>query len=311
MDDGYANQWRYMAPMLEKRGFRGTFFLVTDWLDAEDHWPRWELIAARGHEIGSHSVTHRPLSALSDRMVANELRRSRLLIHDALGPDHGNSFAYPRSDVDPRLARLVEKAGYSAARAGDQVLNSPTPDELYDVHAHHPMATTSVAEMIGWVQDVKATGGWLVIGVHGIYDPRHRYPETQEGWEPLPVKSYAALLDHIKAEKKQLWVAPFGEVSRYIRQRETASSSVEEVSGSRIRVRLHGDAKDGTMAFQTSVPASWSKVKITVDGDERRALLPQKDDDAVTTRYVRYDAVPPAVIVLSPAGAPVAAARPR
>src|SRR5262245_57605715 len=110
MDDGYANQWRVMAPMMEKRGFRGTFFVVTDWLDAEEQWPRWRAVAAHGHEIGSHGVTHRPLTALSDRMIADELQRSRAEIQAALGPAQGLSFAFPRSAANARLAALVQAA---------------------------------------------------------------------------------------------------------------------------------------------------------------------------------------------------------
>ncbi len=304
MDDGYASQWRLMAPMLEKRGFRGTFFLVTDWLDAEDHWPRWQVVAGQGHEIGSHGVTHKPLSVLGTDAIMEELKRSRELIQNALGPEHGQSFAFPLSAADESLARLAANAGYGAARVAGDTINPEAPPEMHLVQAFHPSSETSVAEMTGWVDQVLESGGWLVIGVHGVMDPRHRYSETQEGWEPVPMKHYAALLKRISRARKHLWVAPFGEVSRFIRQRESASASVEEVSSSRIRVRLRGDDRGGPVALHTSVPQAWSKVRVAVDGQEPFTIAARRDAGSAAPRIVRYQAVPPARVVLSPARPP-------
>ena len=52
---------------LNTRGVKGTFFVVTlpGWIDSHVPWDTWQIVAAQGHEIGSHTVTHANLTWLS------------------------------------------------------------------------------------------------------------------------------------------------------------------------------------------------------------------------------------------------------
>ena len=66
---------------------------------------------AQGHEIGSHSVTHRRLSRLSIAEKRSETRDSRALLEQTLGvPVAG--FRAPGFDTDREVLALVEEAGY-------------------------------------------------------------------------------------------------------------------------------------------------------------------------------------------------------
>ena len=56
-DDGMPSQLARAVPMLDRAGFQGTFYL-----NPRDGWGRdlepWRAVAAGGHELGNHTVTH-------------------------------------------------------------------------------------------------------------------------------------------------------------------------------------------------------------------------------------------------------------
>lgn len=74
----------------------------------------------RGHEIGSHSVTHPLLPRLEDDELAEELMKSRAHIASWLGAAPAG-FCYPNGDFDDRVESATRSAGYTYActtRAG-------------------------------------------------------------------------------------------------------------------------------------------------------------------------------------------------
>lgn len=73
-DDGGVSFLTLAAPILEKYGLRGTFFISTYYLDTPLFLTSKQLqeLVERGHRIGSHSHTHPVLTYLPDTEVANE-----------------------------------------------------------------------------------------------------------------------------------------------------------------------------------------------------------------------------------------------
>jgi peptidoglycan/xylan/chitin deacetylase (PgdA/CDA1 family) len=71
-------------------------------------------LAAEGHEIGSHSMSHRMMPECSDDELARELAESRRVLREHTGA-RVDSCCYPNGDCDARTARRVEDAGYRCA----------------------------------------------------------------------------------------------------------------------------------------------------------------------------------------------------
>jgi peptidoglycan/xylan/chitin deacetylase (PgdA/CDA1 family) len=84
-------------------------------------------LAARGHEIASHTVTHPLLPQLDEASLEHELRRSREQLGAWVGvPPAG--FCYPNGDHDGRIAAAIRDAGYEYActtRPGRNVGEDP------------------------------------------------------------------------------------------------------------------------------------------------------------------------------------------
>lgn len=121
-DDGGSSALDIIAPALERREWRGHFFMTTGRLGAPGFLDAAGVrdLAARGHVVGSHSADH-PLamSSLSRRELADEWSRSVATLADVLGA--------------PPVVASIPGGGYSrvvaetAAEAGIRVLFTSEP----------------------------------------------------------------------------------------------------------------------------------------------------------------------------------------
>jgi len=86
-DDGGSSTWEHIAPMLEVHGWRGCFFITTDYIDRPAFISREQIrdLHARGHIIGSHSCSH-PLriSDCSREQLLYEWQRSLQVLEEIL-----------------------------------------------------------------------------------------------------------------------------------------------------------------------------------------------------------------------------------
>jgi len=71
-------------------------------------------LAADGHEIGSHSMTHCLMPECDDRALTYEIAESRHVLQARLGQSI-ETFCYPNGNFDARTAHAVAQAGYSRA----------------------------------------------------------------------------------------------------------------------------------------------------------------------------------------------------
>jgi peptidoglycan/xylan/chitin deacetylase (PgdA/CDA1 family) len=86
-------------------------------------------LAADGHEIGSHSMSHCLLPECDDRTLAFELAESRRVLQASLAQPI-ESFCYPNGDSDARTADAVAKAGYRRAVTTRWGRNGPDADRF-------------------------------------------------------------------------------------------------------------------------------------------------------------------------------------
>jgi peptidoglycan/xylan/chitin deacetylase (PgdA/CDA1 family) len=130
-DDAYRDTLTVGAPILVRYGIPFTVFVVGSFLSRPPVPGRYldagglrELAAVPGATIGAHGHTHRPLTRLDDRAVAEELRASTEALATASG-SRPAALSYPHGAVDARIARLVGAAGFRAAATSLLGLNRP------------------------------------------------------------------------------------------------------------------------------------------------------------------------------------------
>lgn len=113
-DDGSLSHFTRFLPILDKFGFKGSFYIITDQVGLANKMT-WSQIAAlyrQGHEIGSHTHTHASLPALSDEKLDFELKASK----NKLTPFGATTLSYPFGDYDRRVINFAKKY-YAGGRA--------------------------------------------------------------------------------------------------------------------------------------------------------------------------------------------------
>ncbi len=91
-DDSLKDHLLVAAPMLEERGWRGTFCIVTDWVGKGDKYLSWDDVrelVRRGHEIATHTKSHRNLVSLLENGQEAEVRREILESADKMASETG------------------------------------------------------------------------------------------------------------------------------------------------------------------------------------------------------------------------------
>ena len=187
-DDGFASNAEVARDILAPAGVAALFFVCPGLIDlpradqaaavaagvfdgrvaAADLDPRlrpmtWEQIeglAAAGHGIGAHSLSHRRLTALSGEVLAREILDSGARIEARLGTPVP-WFAYPFGDIDSidAAALRVVAGRYRYCRSGVRGANGRTT---------HPLA------LRGDHVDLAAPPAWQVLTLEGGLDGRYR-----------------------------------------------------------------------------------------------------------------------------------------
>jgi peptidoglycan/xylan/chitin deacetylase (PgdA/CDA1 family) len=117
-DDSHRSQIDYAKPILDKYGFKATFFHVCGWIGNSD-WQQIAKLKQDGMDIQSHTVTHPDLNKVSMDVLEREIAGSKQCFID-----HGYStsiFAYPFG-VGSHNSTIIDKVAqtYDLARASER-----------------------------------------------------------------------------------------------------------------------------------------------------------------------------------------------
>ena len=116
-DDGTADHFFTAAPILERHGVRGVFFVNTARWGAEGYLTLEQCreLQARGHAIESHAHQHKPLAGLPEEQLLNQLTEShRRLCENGLG--QWSLFAPPGGIYDAAVVNAAKTCGYRVLR---------------------------------------------------------------------------------------------------------------------------------------------------------------------------------------------------
>lgn len=117
-DDGFSGAVTLGSEILEKYGFRGTFFIVGSRVGLDSDWEgelpfllaNWDElrdVSGRGHEVANHTFTHRNLSHLSVEDQKSEISETQRLLSDFESP----SFCYPYGGIGSETVEIVRSVG--------------------------------------------------------------------------------------------------------------------------------------------------------------------------------------------------------
>jgi peptidoglycan/xylan/chitin deacetylase (PgdA/CDA1 family) len=206
-DDTQMTHYTVAAPELEARGFRGTFNLVTGWIS---DWAPWQSLFDRGHEIANHTRSHLNLSILTPEEVEYEISKGKAdILENLQGVQQVPSFTYPYGSSSPCSKSLAAK--YHMNARGSWGINPAAPEDFMLIKGSGYYAPFSLESMNHNLDAALEIGGWYLPYFHMI--------GSDTGYCPLEI--FRSHLDYVKQHVDSVWVAPQGEVGRYIRERES------------------------------------------------------------------------------------------
>ncbi|WP_367319901.1 polysaccharide deacetylase family protein [Streptomyces sp. HUAS ZL42] len=180
-DDGPADHYSAARPILADHGMKATFYVNSGRLGLPGYLTTAQVqqLAADGHEIGGHTVTHPHLPALGADDQKREICDDRVALLN-LGVPVKN-FAYPFGDSSAATEGYVADCGYNSARDvgglvtpgscnGCPYANTVPPAEPYNVRTNDSVATgTTLTTLQQYVTQAEAQGGgWVPIVVHHV-----------------------------------------------------------------------------------------------------------------------------------------------
>ncbi|TFC21556.1 cell wall-binding repeat-containing protein [Cryobacterium sp. MDB2-10] len=179
-DDGNADQLAAVAT-LNQFGMKGTFFITTGFIDNPGWLTRADLtsIAAAGHEIAGHTVTHPDLLTLPADEATRQVCQGRATLADWGFPTR--SFAYPFATADAATEAIVQACGFNSARGlgdidtrfgctGCGFAETIPPADAYLTRAPDEVDTTwTLADLENTVTNAEtAGGGWVQLTFHHL-----------------------------------------------------------------------------------------------------------------------------------------------
>ncbi len=225
-DDGLNVHLDIVAKALDSAGFRGTFFIPVTSKPLFKRMDEWAAISRNGHELGNHTLFH-PCSGKSagrewvteendlDKytvdQIVNEIGMANVVLKAVDGKEK-RSFAYTCGDMaagDTVFVGLI-RDDFIAARGVASRMNPFCGTDLFDVGAYMIMNQTG-DELINLVKQAQQENAYLVFLFHGV-GGEHSINVSAE--------AHSQLVHYLKANEKDIWVAPFIEVTEYLKDQQ-------------------------------------------------------------------------------------------
>jgi peptidoglycan/xylan/chitin deacetylase (PgdA/CDA1 family) len=179
----YEKVFTEAFPILRQYQVPATAFIVTGRIGQPDYMTLDQIkeLAKNGWEIGSHTVTHRPLVKLSPSEIRTELEQSKAFLEREGFSVSG--FLSPFGLYNDAVLEQIQRVyGYHRSNVFSTINPLPPADHglgsRWELVYFQVREDTPPQEVIIKIDQVNRRGGWLILDFHDIGDddPRLSYP---------------------------------------------------------------------------------------------------------------------------------------
>lgn len=218
-DDAIPQQLDNALPILDSLQLKATFYLTA--VEVKDRIDDWKKLAAKGHELGNHTLFHPCIGGKGREWVmpeydmnnytvqrmTNEIKMTNIFL-EALDGKKKRTFAFTCGDMKVNDTSFIDllKNDFVAARAVRREMHPISQINLYNTDCYSLNGETA-AQMKQKVKAAMDSHSLLVVLFHGV-----------GGGHALNVSltEHNEFLKFLKQNEKDIWIAPMIEVAEYI-----------------------------------------------------------------------------------------------
>ena len=254
-DDSMKEHYTIVAPELEKRGFRGTFWMCGGWMPAEPQydtthftWAEAKEMSDKGHEMSNHSWSHPNMTTLSEDELKEQIRKNDEAILANLGKP-STTFCFPYNAYNDAVLAEVMKGRIGARLKEFWLGGQHSPKEYLQKQ----------------IEDALAAGSWIVGMTHGINYGYDCYEDASE---------FTDFLDYLKSLEDRIWVGTFRDVAAYTAVAKGISLDISK------------DGKEITVVPATNLDRTLYETPLTLEvNTDGKKIKAQQDGKTLETSY--------------------------
>ena len=225
-DDALPCHYEAVVPAWETHGLRATFY--THITNLMNNPGAWRDVAARGHELGNHSIFHPcrknqghdrlpdeyDLLSYTPRRWSDEMRTANAILSSLDGRQErsfGNTCCNTdlgEGDTLHSLEPLIDEL-FVAGRGpcNNRVVDAATIN--FNALGHFSGDSRGFDRLRQEIDAAVASGGWIIYMIHGVGEGTHSLY--------IDPGVHQDLVDYLGERRDSIWTAPVGAVARYLR----------------------------------------------------------------------------------------------
>jgi peptidoglycan/xylan/chitin deacetylase (PgdA/CDA1 family) len=221
-DDGLNVHLDKAIPLMDSLGFKGTFYIPGNAQTLGKRITDWRSAAARGHELGNHTLFHPcagspagrewvnpnyDLDHYSLKRITDEIQLANTLL-SAIDDKQKRTFAYTCGEMHAGNVSFYElvKSEFAAARGVAPGFETAGEANTYNLKAFMISGQTG-EEMISLVKQAMESKTLLVFLFHGVGGEHSIDVDWHE---------FRKLLLFLKAHEQAIWVAPLVDIAPFL-----------------------------------------------------------------------------------------------
>ena len=282
-DDNTSNQIPVVVPLLNQYNFKATFNPVVNWVGG--NWAGWQTLANNGNEIASHTVSHANLNAISVAEQDTECKNAQSTIKTNTGSECV-TIAYPNCNIGD-LTTLQKY--YIAGRICDGATVSNNPSDFYRLGSIICGADGTMKTAQNFndkVSSAVAAKGWCVFLIHGI--------DSDGGYSSLSSTEFGSHLSYVNTNATNYWVAPFGTVVKYIKERNALKLVETTITADSLRLVASHTLTSTLTTYNTAItirrelPSGWTNANVYKNTTKITSTIVTEGGKT----YVVFDVIP-------------------
>ena len=254
-DDSMKEHYTIVAPELEKRGFRGTFWMCGGWMPAEPQydtthftWAEAKEMSDKGHEMSNHSWSHPNMTTLSEEELKEQISKNDEAILANLGKP-STTFCFPYNAYNDTVLAEVMKGRIGARLKEFWLGGQHSPKEYLQKQ----------------IEDALAAGSWIVGMTHGINYGYDCYEDASE---------FTDFLDYLKSLEDRIWIGTFRDVAAYTAVAKGISLDISK------------DGKEITIVPATNLDRTLYETPLTLEvNTDGKKIKAQQDGKTLEVTY--------------------------